>query len=197
VIGFHLLSIHPTRYSRRMRKVSLTIAIFLAIALPSMAANMDQEYIQVRKIAMKDPRVREAFEKANERLNARILEIDPSLKPLVEKDSSRFQVNRQVPIVERHAAPTPPPKSTAHEHVVASGETLSSIAEHHHVPVAALKTANHITDERKLRVGQKLVIPATSQEQKPKPAQPEKPIQEANSDGNGNGGWWNELKKNL
>lgn len=178
-----------------MRKVSLTIATFLAIALPSMATNMDQEYIQVRKIAMKDPRVQDAFEKANERLNARILEIDPSLKPLVDKDSSHSQVNRQTPMAERRATPALSAKSTAHEHVVASGETLSSIAEHHRVSVAALKTANHITDERKLRVGQKLVIPGTAQEQKAKPTQPAKPIQEANSDGNG--GWWNELKKNL
>jgi LysM repeat protein len=45
---------------------------------------------------------------------------------------------------------------------VAKGDTLSSIAVHYNVSVASLKSANGITDERKLRVGQKLVIPAKS-----------------------------------
>jgi LysM repeat protein len=145
-----------------------------------MGADLNQEYIQVRKIALKDPKVQDAFEKANERLNERILEIDPALKPLVDKQSLPPQ-------------PAATKTANAHEHIVATGETLSSIAGRYHVTVAALKSANHIVDERKLRIGQKLVIPSTARPVQP--TQP-KPVQEANSDGNG-GNWWTELKKNL
>jgi len=158
--------------------------------------DLQAEYLQVRKIALKDPRVREAFERANERLDERILEIDPALKPIVNKESAHAPAvtQPQVTKVARHASPAASPKPsahpTAHEHVVASGETLGSIAEHHHVTLTALKTANHITDERKLRVGQKLVIPSTAAR-----VEQSKPIQEANSDGNG--GWWSQLKKDL
>ena len=45
-------------------------------------------------------------------------------------------------------------------HIVASGETLSGIAAKHHVSVSALKDANQVKDERKLRVGQVLTIPS-------------------------------------
>ena len=43
--------------------------------------------------------------------------------------------------------------------MVTKGETLSSIGLQYKVSVASLKSANNITDERKLRAGQKLVIP--------------------------------------
>jgi LysM repeat protein len=56
-----------------------------------------------------------------------------------------------------------PPKPVAQSkttHIVSNGETLSSIAAKHHVTTAALKSANQIQDERKLRIGQTLTIPS-------------------------------------
>ena len=137
-------------------------------ALASSAAASDQakEYAEARKLAIKDPKVQAAFDKANEKLDERIVEIDPSLKPYVEKRHSAAQST---------AKPTPAPaakqpvaaakkgeaNSSSTTHVVTKGETLSSIALQYKVSVASLKSANQITDERKLRVGQKLVIPSS------------------------------------
>ena len=49
---------------------------------------MTQEYTQARKIALKDPRVRTAFDKANKVLEKRIIEIDPTLKPFIERQQA-------------------------------------------------------------------------------------------------------------
>jgi murein DD-endopeptidase MepM/ murein hydrolase activator NlpD len=46
------------------------------------------------------------------------------------------------------------------EHVIASGETLSSIAHKHRIPLRELTAANAITPETPLKVGMKLTIPA-------------------------------------
>lgn len=45
------------------------------------------------------------------------------------------------------------------KHVVAKGETLTSIAKHYNISIADLKNANKIDNERKLQIGQILSIP--------------------------------------
>jgi LysM repeat protein len=47
-------------------------------------------------------------------------------------------------------------------HVVARGETLTSIAKMHNVTVSELQKANHIENDRKLQIGQTLTIPTGS-----------------------------------
>jgi N-acetylmuramoyl-L-alanine amidase len=49
-------------------------------------------------------------------------------------------------------------KSSTAEHVVGRGETLSTIAARHGVPVAALRQANNKRNDR-VRVGERLAIP--------------------------------------
>src|SRR5271163_3207795 len=56
-----------------------------SLAATSQKSDQAQEYIQARKIALKDPGVQAAYTKADEKLDDRIIEIDPSLKPYVEK----------------------------------------------------------------------------------------------------------------
>ena len=109
--------------------------------------DLAQEYNQVRSIALKDPKVRAAFDRANEKLNKRIIEIDPALKPFVESQSRK---------------PKKPTKQAPHavSHVVAKGETLTSIAKRYKVSVNSLTKANHIAKEATLRVGQKLAVPS-------------------------------------
>ena len=51
-------------------------------------------------------------------------------------------------------------------HVVKSGEVLGSIAHKYGVKIADIKKRNNISDPRKIRVGQKLVIPAGKSAQK-------------------------------
>ena len=54
-------------------------------------------------------------------------------------------------------------------HVVARGETLTSIAKMHKVGIDELQKFNHIENDRKLQIGQTLVIPG-AQNAAPSPA---------------------------
>ena len=52
-----------------------------------------------------------------------------------------------------------PAAAAASTHVVARGETLTSIAKMHKVGIDELQKFNHIENDRKLQIGQTLVIP--------------------------------------
>jgi LysM repeat protein len=56
----------------------------------------------------------------------------------------------------------PKPPQTGNSHVVAKGETLTSIAKMHKVSVEELQKFNHIENDRKLQIGQTIMIPASS-----------------------------------
>ena len=63
------------------------------------------------------------------------------------------------------AATNEAPKSTlqsGNSHVVAKGETLTSIAKMHKVTVEELQKFNHIENDRKLQIGQTIMIPPSS-----------------------------------
>ena len=157
------------------------------------SAATEKEYQQVRTIALRDARVQSAYRDADRRLDAKILQIDPALesyvkarqsaregtpapkltaKPFVAAKPSAKPATKSTPA---KAAPKPAPaKSVAANkttHVVASGETLGGIAAKHRVSVAALKSANHISDDRKLRVGQVLTLPSAKGTPAPKAEQ--------------------------
>ena len=57
-------------------------------------------------------------------------------------------------------APLHPAASGGSTHIVARGETLTSIAKMYKVTVDELQKANHIEDGRKLQAGQTIMIPA-------------------------------------
>ena len=142
------------------------------------SAAPEKEYQQVRTIALRDARVQSAYRDADRRLDAKIIQIDPALESYVKarqaaregmpapKAASKPATAKPFTAAKPAAKPTPKPApakpaaagSTAH--IVASGETLGGIAVKNHVSVGALKAANHIVDERKLRVGQVLTIPS-------------------------------------
>jgi tetratricopeptide (TPR) repeat protein len=52
-----------------------------------------------------------------------------------------------------------PPPITTRIHTIASGETMATIARTYNIRVASLQNANPGTDARRMRPGQKLVIP--------------------------------------
>jgi LysM repeat protein len=60
------------------------------------------------------------------------------------------------------AAGSPSHPAGGNTHIVARGETLTSIAKTYKVTVDELQTANHIEDGRKLQAGQTIIIPAAS-----------------------------------
>ena len=63
-------------------------------------------------------------------------------------------------------SPTPsasdsPHAAGANSHIVARGETLTSIAKMYNVSVIELQKYNHIENDRKLQIGQTLAIPGS------------------------------------
>ena len=52
-----------------------------------------------------------------------------------------------------------PTQQSGNRHVVAKGETLTSIAKMHKVTVEELQKFNHIENDRKLQIGQTIMIP--------------------------------------
>jgi LysM repeat protein len=60
------------------------------------------------------------------------------------------------------AAGSSPHPAGGNTHIVARGETLTSIAKTYKVGVEELQKANHIEDGRKLQAGQTIIIPAAS-----------------------------------
>jgi len=60
------------------------------------------------------------------------------------------------------AAEASSPAPAGSTHVVARGETLTSIAKMHKVGIEELQKFNHIENDRKLQIGQTLVIPGTA-----------------------------------
>lgn len=123
-----------------------------ALIPAAQGGDLAQEYSQVRKIALKDPKVRAAFERANEKLNKRIIQIDPALKPFVEGQGA----GKKSSAIEK----SPHAVSSGTTHFVAKGETLTSISKRYKVSMDSLTKANHIAKGATLQVGQKLVIPS-------------------------------------
>jgi LysM repeat protein len=60
------------------------------------------------------------------------------------------------------AAGSSPLPAGVNTHIVARGETLTSIAKMYKVSVEELQNANHIEDGRKLQAGQTIIIPVAS-----------------------------------
>jgi len=70
--------------------------------------------------------------------------------------------NTATPVVET-PAPTPPlapPTATESEYTIAQGDTLGAIATKNHVKVSAIEAANPGIEPTKLKIGQKIHIPA-------------------------------------
>ena len=64
------------------------------------------------------------------------------------------------PTANANTAEAPKPTvQSGNSHVVAKGETLTSIAKMHKVTVEELQKFNHIENDRKLQIGQTIMIP--------------------------------------
>lgn len=63
-----------------------------------------------------------------------------------------------------------PTLQSGNSHVVAKGETLTSIAKMHKVTVEELQKFNHIENDRKLQIGQTIMIPPSSSPSSPSPS---------------------------
>jgi LysM repeat protein len=136
------------------------VLVIFPCTLDAAPASMEKEYQQVRTIALRDRRVQEAYRDADRKLDEKIIKIDPALESYVKAKAAAREGTAAPKTASPAARPPAKPFVAKTTHVVALGETLGGIAAKYHVTVAALKSANNIQDERKLRAGQSLTIPA-------------------------------------
>jgi LysM repeat protein len=129
--------------------------VSLTSVVAAQGSDLAQEYEHVKKIALKDPKVRAAFERANEILDRRMIEIYPALKPYIEAQRARIKRSAKAAGTSQLI----PDSAGSAVHIVAKGETLTAIARRYKLSVNSLATANHIAKQGTLKVGQKLVIP--------------------------------------
>jgi LysM repeat protein len=96
-------------------------------------------------------------------LSQQILKIEQQLSSM---NRPGVMIGEATPPVNTAAAPesktSSPPPQNGNSHTIAKGETLTSIAKMHKVTVDELQKFNHIENDRKLQVGQTIMIPAPS-----------------------------------
>ena len=93
--------------------------------------------------------------------------IDALSQQILKLEQQVSAIRPGVIIGETPAAPSttastseaPKPTQSGNNHVVAKGETLTSIAKMHKVSVEELQKFNHIENDRKLQIGQTIMIP--------------------------------------
>ena len=96
---------------------------------------------------------------------------------LLSQQILRLQQEMEHPKTGALSSPIPPapesagalPAASGATHIVARGETLTSIAKMHKVGIEELQKFNHIENDRKLQIGQTLAIPG-AQNATPTPA---------------------------
>jgi LysM repeat protein len=118
----------------------------------------------------KSEKMLEALSKKIDEQNAKIDTLSQQILKL-EQQVSKF---RPGVMIGETPAPSPTSNTTAeaskpapnpqsgNSHVVAKGETLTSIAKMHKVTVEELQKFNHIENDRKLQIGQTIMIPPSA-----------------------------------
>jgi len=107
-----------------------------------------------------------ALEKKIDQINTKIDALSQQILKLeqqVSRPGTMIGEPTPVPNAATSTNETPhPAASNGNTHVVARGETLTSIAKQHKVGVEELQKFNHIEDGRKLQAGQTIMIPMPS-----------------------------------
>jgi LysM repeat protein len=109
----------------------------------------------------------EALAKKIDEQNAKIDALSQEilkLEQLISNIRPGIMIGESTPSSPSAAASPASPQHPAgsNTHIVARGETLTSIAKMYKVGVDELQQANHIEDGRKLQAGQTIIIPGTS-----------------------------------
>jgi LysM repeat protein len=116
----------------------------------------------------KSDKMLEALSKKIDEQNAKIDTLSQQILKLEQQISKN---TRPGVMIGETPSPSPAPSNAAtaeapkptlqsgNSHVVAKGETLTSIAKMHKVTVEELQKFNHIENDRKLQIGQTIMIP--------------------------------------
>jgi LysM repeat protein len=108
----------------------------------------------------------EALSKKIDEQNAKIDTLSQQILKLEQQIANLrpgVMVGEATPAPAANAAPAEasPHPGNGNTHVVARGETLTSIAKMHGVTVSELQKFNHIENDRKLQIGQTIMIPGS------------------------------------
>src|SRR6266699_1889789 len=109
----------------------------------------------------------EALAKKIDEQNAKIDALSQQILKLEQQISHirpGIMIGESTPAPPNTAAPAvaAPHPVAGNAHIVARGETLTSIAKMYKVTVDELQKANHIEDGRKLQAGQTISVPASA-----------------------------------
>src|SRR2546421_6473003 len=118
----------------------------------------------------KTEKMLEALSKKIDEQNAKI---DTLSQQILKLEQQISKTTRPGVIIGETPSPSPtsnasateapkPTQQSGNSHVVAKGETLTSIAKMHKVTVEELQKFNHIENDRKLQIGQTIMIPPSA-----------------------------------
>jgi LysM repeat protein len=108
----------------------------------------------------------EAISKKIDEQNAKIDMLSQEILKLEQQISNMrpgVMIGEATPSASASASVTETPRpQNGNTHTVARGETLTSIAKMHNVAVTELQKYNHIENDRKLQIGQTIMIPGAA-----------------------------------
>ena len=155
------------------RNTSVFVAgAILALAAPPVFAQDNAGLVEELRA------VRQTVEQQSKQLDAltkHVAKLAASIegKPAPKAEAAAAEPAARPTAPPAPAEPAPPPKAELvgpPKHVVAKGETLTSIAKSYNIPLADLLKANKDINDRKLQIGQAITIPAAPSTKAPESA---------------------------
>ena len=145
-----------------------------AIGAPALAQTFARSPTPSPSPSLEDAKLELLIKKVDEQ-NAKIDLLSQQILKLEQQIANPrpgVMIGEATPTPGAVAAPTTEPARTANgnTHVVARGETLTSIAKMHNVTVSELQKHNHIENDRKLQIGQTIMIPSPNTAASPAPS---------------------------
>ncbi|PYK13205.1 MAG: hypothetical protein DME65_02395 [Verrucomicrobia bacterium] len=141
-------------------------AIFSAAFLFGLLCTAPAQTPAAKPDKSEDPTQFEALVKKIDEQNAKIDALSQEILKLEQQIAHirpGVMIGESTPSAPSIAAAAPASQPAgANTHIVARGETLTSIAKMYKVTVDELQNANHIEDGRKLQAGQTIIIPTAS-----------------------------------
>jgi LysM repeat protein len=142
-----------------MTRFALSSCSFLLAAMMAMAASAQAQSGDKSEGA--------AIDALTKKIDLQNAKIDALSQQILKLEQQVSAIRPGVMIGETPApapatAEAPKQPQTGNSHVVAKGETLTSIAKMHKVSVEELQRFNHIENDRKLQIGQTIMIPTSS-----------------------------------
>ncbi len=151
-----------------MSRIFPLLAVLGALAPAVLAADapLNQEVHELRRDVQMQAKKIEALSEQILRLT-QLVETAKSAPLPLPPPAATTEIVKPAPAPAAPSAPAPEPEIPKAEavpppvkHTVEKGETLTSIAKHYNIPLPDLQKLNKITNDRKLQIGQTLIVPA-------------------------------------